>query len=138
MIILLAITVIVTLLTLLYYTKKRKNAPPGPIAYPIIGSLHLLDPVKPYITLTNLAKKYGPIYGIQMGSIYTVVISSDLLIREAFKSEQFIGRAPLYVTHGIMGGYGKKFIFWWQFECRNNVCEVKFVLKIDVMSLIYV
>lgn len=96
-----------TLLTLFYYTRKRKNAPPGPIGYPIIGSLHLLDPVKPYQTLTDLAKKYGSIYGIQMGSVYAVVLSNDVIIREAFKNEQFIGRAPLYVTHGIMGGYGK-------------------------------
>lgn len=106
---LLTITLIVTILTLFYYyyTRKRRNGPPGPWGYPIVGSLHLLDPVKPYITLTELARKYGPIYGLQMGSVYTVVISSDTMIREALKTEQFIGRAPLYVTHGIMGGYGK-------------------------------
>lgn len=105
---LLIITLIATLLALFYYTKKLKNYPPGPrFSYPILGSLHLLDPVKPYITLTELAKKHGPIYGLQMGSVYAVVISNDAIIREAFKSEQFIGRAPLYVTHGIMGGYGK-------------------------------
>lgn len=98
----------VGLLVLLYYIKKRKNYPPGPrITFPIIGNLHLLDPIKPYITLTELSKKYGPIYGLQMGSVYAVVLSNDSIIREALKSEQFIGRAPLYVTHGIMGGYGK-------------------------------
>lgn len=105
---LLTFVLIVGLLMLFYYIKKRKNYPPGPwINYPIIGNLHLLDPAKPYITLTDLGKKYGPIYGLQMGSIYAVVISNDAIIREAFKSEQFTGRAPLYVTHGIMGGYGK-------------------------------
>lgn len=105
---LLIITLIVSILVIVYYAKKRKNYPPGPrISYPIVGSLHLLDPVKPYITLTELAKKHGPIYGLHMGSIYVVVISNDAIIREAFKSDQFIGRAPLYVTHGIMGGYGK-------------------------------
>lgn len=99
---------IVGLLTLFYWLKSRKNYPPGPwLRYPLIGNLNLLDPVKPYITLTELSKQYGPIYGLQMGSIYTVVVSNDSIIREAFKGEQFIGRAPLYVTHGIMGGYGK-------------------------------
>ncbi|XP_037031919.1 cytochrome P450 306a1 [Bradysia coprophila] len=98
---------IVGLLTLFYYWKKRKNYPPGPwISLPIIGNLHLLDPLKPYITLTQLSKKYGPIYGIQMGSVYTVVVSNDAIIRDCFKSDQFMGRAPLYVTHGIMGGFG--------------------------------
>lgn len=104
----LLIVLIVGLLTLFYFIKSRKNYPPGPWnRLPVIGSLHLLDAAKPYITLTELSKKYGNIYGIQMGSIYTVVVSNDALIREAFKGEQFIGRAPLYVTHGIMGGYGK-------------------------------
>lgn len=106
----LIILLIVGLSMLFYFIKKRnKNYPPGPwISYPIIGNLHLLDPVKPYITLTELSKKYGPIYGLQMGSVYAVVVSNDVIIREAFKSDQFIGRAPLYVTHGIMGGYGKR------------------------------
>lgn len=104
----LAFVFILALLTVYYYIKRRKNYPPGPwISYPIIGSLNLLDPVKPYITLTELGKKYGPIYGLQMGSVYTVVISSDAIIRDALKTDQFNGRAPLYVTHGIMGGYGK-------------------------------
>lgn len=106
------ILLILGLLTVLYYVKKRKNYPPGPwISFPIVGNLNLLDPTKPYLTLTELSSKYGPIYGLQMGSIYTVVVSNDVLIREAFKGDQFIGRAPLYVTHGIMGGYGKTLTF---------------------------
>lgn len=108
MLVAITFVLIVGLLTLFYYLKKRKNYPPGPwFTLPIIGNLHLLDPLKPYVTLTELSRKYGPIYGLQMGSVYTVVVSNDALIRDAFKGDQFMGRAPLYVTHGIMGGYGE-------------------------------
>lgn len=72
-----------------------------------MGHLTYFDPQKPYQTLYDLSKKYGKIYGLQLGTIYTVVISDVNLIREALKRDEFNGRAPLYVTHGIMGGHGE-------------------------------
>lgn len=91
--------------------KKFKNVPPGPLAnyIPIIGYLPFLNPQKPYKSLTQLTKKYGKIYSLQMGSIFTVVLSDATLIREAFKRDEFSGRVPLYITHGIFHGYGKLF-----------------------------
>ncbi|XP_050345059.1 cytochrome P450 306a1 isoform X1 [Nymphalis io] len=83
-----------------------KNLPPGPWGLPIVGYLPFLDRKQPHLTLTNLAKQYGSVYGIQMGSVYAVVISDHKLIREAFSKDVFSGRAPLYLTHGIMKGNG--------------------------------
>jgi ecdysteroid 25-hydroxylase CYP306A1 len=88
---------------------KKRNYPPSPLLkLPILGHLTYFDPKKPYQTLYELSKKYGKIYGLQLGAIYTVVISDVNLIREALKRDEFNGRAPLYVTHGIMGGHGEK------------------------------
>ncbi|KAI8435146.1 hypothetical protein MSG28_003522 [Choristoneura fumiferana] len=86
--------------------KERKNLPPGPWGLPVVGYLPFIDREHPHLTLTKLAKQFGPIYGIGMGSIYAVVLSDHKLIREAFAKDTFSGRAPLFLTHGIMHGNG--------------------------------
>ena len=95
-------------LYILYRVFKNK-LPPGPLGnnVPFLGYLPFIDPKKPYETLMTLAKQHGPIYGLQLGSIYCVVLSDATIIRDAFKREEFTGRAPLYVTHGIMDNCGK-------------------------------
>lgn len=84
-----------------------RRLPPGPWGLPILGYLPFLNPTTPHESFTELAKKYGKIYGLYLGNVYTVVLSDAAMISSAFSKEQVTGRAPLYVTHGIMGGYGK-------------------------------
>lgn len=91
------------------YCKNRKTLrlPPGPSGIPILGYLPWIDPERPHLSLTDLARKYGPICGLRMGSVYTILLSDPQLVRQAFAKDAFAGRAPLYLTHGIMQGYGE-------------------------------
>lgn len=94
-------------------TNEWRNLPPGPWGLPILGYLPFLDRHQPHLTLTKLSKTYGSIYGLGMGNIYAVVLSDHKLVRDAFAKEVFAGRAPLYLTHGIMHGNGK-------LQCQSN------------------
>ncbi len=79
---------IVTLLLFVKVLQGRKamklRLPPGPRPLPIIGNMHQFGD-KPHISLWNLAKKYGPIMHLKLGSQEVVVVSSADAAREFVK-----------------------------------------------------
>ncbi|XP_030746633.1 cytochrome P450 306a1 [Sitophilus oryzae] len=94
------------LLIITHIIWKVRNLPPGPWGLPIVGYLPWLNPKAPHLTLTDLSKKYGSIYSLSLGNVTTVVLTDPKQIKTLFTKDATIGRAPLYVTHGIMHGYG--------------------------------
>nr|UXM19721.1 flavonoid 3',5'-hydroxylase [Hydrangea macrophylla] len=59
--------------------------PPGPIGWPLIGALHHLGAM-PHVTLARMAKKYGPIMYLKMGTCDMVVASTPDAARAFLKT----------------------------------------------------
>ncbi|XP_055805207.1 geraniol 8-hydroxylase-like [Solanum dulcamara] len=80
--------------------RRTKRVAPGPFPLPIIGNLHLLGD-KPHISLTQLAKKHGPIMNLKLGQINTIVISSSVLAKEVMQKQDlaFSNRFVLDFIH---------------------------------------
>ncbi|KAL0446040.1 UNVERIFIED_CONTAM: cytochrome [Sesamum latifolium] len=89
-----ALTAFSLLASVLWYSwifKKSKKGttpcPPGPRGLPILGYLPFLQ-LNLHHQFAELAKKYGPIYKLQLGSKLTIVISSPALIKEVVRSRR--------------------------------------------------
>ncbi|CAG2100543.1 unnamed protein product [Medioppia subpectinata] len=69
-----------------------KNAlPPGPIGLPFIGYMPFLKG-EPSRVFVQLAKKYGPVFGLQMGSQPVVVLNDWPSIKEALSHNSALHR----------------------------------------------
>nr|QEU48949.1 cytochrome P450 monooxygenase CYP71D179 [Thymus vulgaris] len=65
--------------------KLPKNIPPGPPKLPLIGHLHLLRGGLPQHLLRGITQKYGPVAHVQLGELFSVVLSSTEAARQAMK-----------------------------------------------------
>ena len=102
-----SVVILLAIIQLCFKNKLPKGRlPPGPYGVPILGYLPFLNPVAPYLTLTNLCDRFGKVFSVQLGQVTCIVLADAAVIRQAFSRSDFSGRAPLYLTHGIMNGFG--------------------------------
>jgi flavonoid 3',5'-hydroxylase len=64
---------------------RGRRLPPGPPGLPILGALPLVGPA-PHAGLAALARKYGPVMYLKMGTAGVVVASSPAAARAFLKS----------------------------------------------------
>ncbi|KAJ7969671.1 Cytochrome P450 [Quillaja saponaria] len=81
------------------HLKNGCKPPPGPPSLPIIGHLHLLGNL-PHRTFETLAKKYGPIMSLRLGSVPAIVVSSPEAARLFLKTHDavFANRPKIQAT----------------------------------------
>ncbi|XP_043921514.1 cytochrome P450 2F2-like [Protopterus annectens] len=68
---------------LVWKWKRPRNFPPGPWALPILGNFLQVDFRNPMTDLEKIAKKYGNIFSIYMGSNPVVILHGYKTVKEA-------------------------------------------------------
>ncbi|XP_055827908.1 cytochrome P450 84A1-like [Solanum dulcamara] len=68
---------------------NKKNFPPGPKGWPIIGNMMMMDQLT-HCGLTKLAQKYGGILHLQMGYLHMTVVSSPSEARQVLQLQDTV------------------------------------------------
>uniref|UniRef100_A0A914WJ52 Cytochrome P450 n=1 Tax=Plectus sambesii TaxID=2011161 RepID=A0A914WJ52_9BILA len=90
---------------------KRKDLPPGPTPWPIIGNIPQLDLNHPEKSLIQWGKQYGPVFTIWMPVPFVIVNDYDLM-KESFlkQGDVFAGRPKTFIMQELArGNYGLVF-----------------------------
>lgn len=96
---------------------------PGPRGLPYVGSIPFLgSETALHLKFTSLAKSYGNMFRLSLGSAEAVIISDAALIREAFRMEQFSARPDMLFVKQIVSGNGKSYMLLLTFHME--VCGV--------------
>nr|ABZ88706.1 cytochrome P450 1A1 [Mugil cephalus] len=78
---------------------------PGPKPLPIIGNVLEMGS-RPYLSLSEMSKRYGDVFQIQIGMRPVVVLSGNETVRQALikQGDEFAGRPDLYSFRFINDG----------------------------------
>ncbi|XP_039597401.1 cytochrome P450 1B1 [Polypterus senegalus] len=89
---------------------RQNRRLPGPFAWPVVGNAMQLGSL-PHLTFSRLAKKYGNVFQLRLGSSEVVVLNGDAIIRQALirYGAEFAGR-PNFTSFQLVSG-GKSMVF---------------------------
>ncbi|KAK4183906.1 O-methylsterigmatocystin oxidoreductase [Podospora australis] len=85
--------------------RRPKDYPPGPPTLPIIGNLHLMLAKNAHVQFKKWAEEYGPVYSLILGTTTTIVLSSDVAIKDLLdkRSNIYSSRPDMYIS-GLASG----------------------------------
>ncbi|XP_035519870.1 cytochrome P450 1B1 isoform X1 [Morone saxatilis] len=111
------VTLLVSLHLWRWLRNRSMRCPPGPIAWPVIGNAAQLGK-SPHLYFTRMAKKYGKVFQIKLGSRTVVVLNGDS-IRQALVKQgpEFAGRPDFTSFQYVSNGNGlafNTFTDWWK------------------------
>lgn len=72
--------------------KRRYNLPPGPLNFPVLGCIPLLDHKSPVKTFSLWAKKYGKFYYCIIGKDRVLVVNDPVLLKTLLSNDNCINR----------------------------------------------
>ncbi|XP_043534315.1 steroid 21-hydroxylase [Chiloscyllium plagiosum] len=89
-----------------FQKQQNQGKLPGPPALPFLGNLKDLKQPRLHVHLTELAKRFGPIYRLRAWREEIVVLNNTELIKEALlkRSSEFAGRPETFTGNTISFG----------------------------------
>ncbi|XVF37233.1 hypothetical protein REPUB_Repub19eG0128900 [Reevesia pubescens] len=108
--------------------KTRPKLPPGPIALPVIGHLHLLSPFI-HQSFHKLSSIHGPLMYLRLGSVECVVASNPELAKELLKTYELTFSARKHTAAIDHLTYNSSFAFapcgpYWKFIKKLSTFEL--------------
>ncbi|KAG8197709.1 hypothetical protein JTE90_001633 [Oedothorax gibbosus] len=79
------------IIIVIFWLKREKNLPPGPIGLPILGYLPFLGK-EAYRTLHTFTGKYGPVFSFYLGRNLVVVLGNFKTVKEALSNNNIMDR----------------------------------------------
>ncbi|KAL2543638.1 Cytochrome [Forsythia ovata] len=117
-----------------FVSKNRQKLPPGPKPWPILGNIPHIG-LMPHVSLTNLAKIYGPLMSLKLGTQCMIVGSTPEAAAEILKSKDriFSGRyvpkalpaTKEELNHSSLG---------WTEDCNDNWKFLRTLCRAELFS----
>ncbi|XP_006350345.1 cytochrome P450 71A1-like [Solanum tuberosum] len=89
----------------------KRNVPPGPRPWPIIGNLNLIGSL-PHESLHNLSQKYGDLMLLKFGSKPVLIASSPEMAKEILKTHDAIFSSRPALTAGKYISFNYSDVSW--------------------------
>ncbi|XP_070536152.1 cytochrome P450 1A1-like [Ptychodera flava] len=140
----LGLLVMTVLLLWHYFTAdsntKRRLCPPGPWGLPVLGNLLSLGSY-PHLSLTKMAKKYGPIFKIHLGQKPVVVLTGHKILKQALirQANDFAGRPDFESFKAIAGGKSMAFNTYsmqWKIQRKIQHVALRTFLSGDYLKIL--
>ncbi|KAF2774165.1 cytochrome p450 monooxygenase [Teratosphaeria nubilosa] len=86
--------------------RRPDGMPPGPATLPVLGNLHQIPARNAHLQFRKWADEYGPVYSIMLGTIPTVVLTSDVAVRDLLekRGQIYSDRPDMFLSQVVASG----------------------------------
>jgi len=119
---------IVCAITVKWLVNHNQRLPPGPVGVPVLGYLPFLNVFNLGQSFSDLAKRFGDIFSLRVGTELAIVLNSYDAVKKAFSKSEVIDRPDTFMfrffsqgENGIASASGEK----WKVQRKFTHTQLK-------------